>query len=116
MRSAAYLVLTLMAFSLMSCGTASSSEYTTGEMIRVSGIVQVLYAGTRSETVILTDDVTGEVFALVGDLAYDIIPDYGLITIVTGRLTDDGYSVREDLRKIYITDYSFVGPEEPEEY
>jgi len=106
----------LLFLSVLSCGTSSSYTGDTGESIRVTGITQVLYAGTRSETVILTDDVTGEVFALVGDMASEIIPDYGLVTIVTGRLTLEGYSVREDLRMIGVTDYSFIGPEEPEDY
>ncbi len=101
---------------LLSCGTQTSSDTETGDTVRVVGIVQVLYAGTRSETVILTEDSTGEVYALVGDLAYDLIPDYGMTTSVLGRWTDEGYSVREDLLKIHVLDYSFVGPDEPEDY
>ena len=97
--------------AVVACGTTTTGEQPPEDSIRIQGIVEVLHAGTRSETVILTDDVSGEVFALVGELAYDIIPDYGMTTAVNGRLTDEGYSVREDLRKVYVTDYSFVDQE-----
>lgn len=100
----------------LSCGTDTSTGGEAGDSVRVVGIVQVLYAGTRSETVILTEDSTGDVFALVGDLAYDLIPDYGMTTSVLGRFTEEGYSVRDDLRKIHVLDYAFVGPDEPEDY
>lgn len=100
----------------VSCGTQTSVVSEQEGTVRVVGIVEVLHAGTRSETVIITDDSTGEVFALVGELAYDIIPDYGMTTSVLGRYTEEGYSVREDLRKIYVSDYSFLGPDEPEDY
>lgn len=105
----------MLILGLFACGT-TTAEQDTGDLIRVEGIVDVLHAGTRSETVILTDDATGEVFALVGELAFDIIPDYGMTTSVLGRLTEEGYSVRENLRKICVTDYSFVGPEESGDY
>jgi len=110
------IVPALLLLSLLSCGTATVEQNTEGNIVRVQGIVDVLHAGTRSETVILTDDATGEVFALVGELAFDIIPDYGMITSVLGKFTDEGYSVREDLRKIYVSDYSFLGLEESSEY
>lgn len=96
----------LLAF--LACGPSTAGEQSTGDIIRVEGIVQVLHAGTRSETVILTDDASGEVFALVGELAFDLVPQYGMTTAVNGRLTDEGYSVREDLRKICVTDYSIT--------
>jgi len=109
-------VLAAAGIFVISCATETSSEAEPGETVRVVGIVQVLHAGTRSETVILTEDSTGEVFALMGELAYDLIPVYGMTTSVLGRFTEEGYSVREDLRKIHVLDYSFLGPDEPEDY
>jgi len=112
MFSGALLLITLC---FAGCGTTgASSRYE--DLVRVTGITEVLHAGTRSETVIITDDSTGEVFALVGELALDIVLEYGQQTSVTGRITQEGFSVREDLRKLNVTDYSIVGVEEPGNY
>ena len=116
MKSTAFAGGILLMLLAVSCGTETSSQTEPEGVVRVVGIVDVLHAGTRSETVILTNDATGEVFALVGELAYDIIPDYGMTTSVLGRFTDEGYSVREDLRKINVIDYAFIGPDEPDGY
>jgi len=112
--AAAGFVLALMLTA--ACGTETSSGSGHDETVRITGIVEVLHAGTRSETVIITEDATGDVYALVGDLAYDLIPDYGMTTAVLGRFTEEGYSVREDLRKVHVTDFSFVGQDEPDDY
>ncbi len=108
-----FIAAAVLSLSLFSCGTSSSRR---DDTVRITGIVEVLHAGTRSETVIITEDSTGEVFALVGELAYDMIPDYGMTTAVTGRLTEEGYSVREDLRKIHVIDYSFLSLDEGEDF
>ena len=107
-------VLFMMALSLTGCGTTTSSEEP--DTMRLTGIVDVLHAGTRSETVILTDEESGEVFALVGERAFDIVPEYGQLTAVIGRLTEEGYSVRDDLQKVHVIDYSIIGVEEMEDY
>ena len=104
-----------LVLGLAGCGNTVVVE-DPADSIRVTGIVDVLHAGTRSETVILTDEATGEVFALVGDRAFDIVPEYGQMTAVLGRLTEEGYSVREDLRKVHVIDYSIIGVEEMEDY
>ncbi|MCK5784938.1 MAG: hypothetical protein KAH54_00110 [Candidatus Sabulitectum sp.] len=104
-----------LALSSAGCGASDSFEEP-ADTVRVTGIVDVLHAGTRSETVIITNDASGEVFALVGEKAFDIVPEYGQLTAVLGRLTEEGYSVREELRKIYVIDYSIIGPEDPDEY
>lgn len=98
------------------CGTGTSTTSGSEDTVRITGIVEVLHAGTRSETVILTENSTGKVYALVGDLAYDLVPDYGMNTSVLGRITEEGYSVREDLEKVFVIDYSFVDIDEPEDY
>ncbi len=108
-------VLFMMALSLTGCGTTTSSEEPDDTM-RLTGIVDVLHAGTRSETVVLTDEASGEVFALVGERAFDIVPEYGQLTAVIGRLTEEGYSVREDLQKVHVIDYSIIGVEEMDDY
>lgn len=107
----------LLATSFASCGTTEASQGSQDtDDIRVTGIVDVLHAGTRSETVIITDEASGEVFALVGEKAYDIVPEYGQLTAVIGKLTEEGYSVREDLRKICVVDYSIISVEDLDDY
>ncbi len=106
-------ILTLL--GVAGCGT-TSSQLESVDTLRISGIVDVLHAGTRSETVILTDEASGEVYALVGEKAFDIVPEYGQLTAVIGRLTEEGYSVREELQKIYVTDYSIISVEDLDDY
>jgi ABC-type glycerol-3-phosphate transport system substrate-binding protein len=92
------------------CGTESASpDHTT---VVLTGVTQVLLAGTRSETVVLEVTETGEYFALVGDLARELVPLYGSEVAVTGVYTDEGWSVREELRKVLVLDYTVLG--EPE--
>ena len=106
-----------IALSFAACGTTDTSQGSPDtDTIRVTGIVEVLYAGTRSETVIISDSSTGEVFALVGENAYEIIADYAREVSVLGRLTDEGYSAREDLRKLYVLDYAVVYVEDVNNY
>lgn len=105
----------LLALCFAGCGTTSRSDEH-GDTIGVTGIVEVLHAGTRSETVIITDAVSGEVFALVGEIAFDIIPEISRQTAVIGRLTEEGYSVREDLRKLYVIDFSAIQEGDLEDY
>ena len=100
-----------LALGLAGCGNTVVMEEP-GDNIRVTGIVDVLHAGTRSETVILADEASGEVFALVGERAFDIVPEYGQMTAVIGKLTEEGYSVREDLQKIHVIDYSIISVED----
>ncbi|MCK5842643.1 MAG: hypothetical protein KAH31_10770 [Candidatus Sabulitectum sp.] len=113
--SAVSAVLLMMALSLTGCGTTTTSEEH-DDTVRLVGIVDVLHAGTRSETVIITDEESGDVFALVGEKAFDIVPEYGQLTAVIGRLTEEGYSVREELQKVHVIDYSIIGVEDLDDY
>ena len=97
------------------CGSSSSADEH-DDLIGVTGIVEVLHVGTRSESVIITDEESGEVFALVGELAFDIVPEISRQTAVIGRLTEEGYSVREDLRKIHVMDFSAIQEGDYEDY
>jgi len=99
--------LALALFVLSGCGTSSSSSSTSGT-IGVTGIVEILHPGTRSETFIITDSNSGETFALVGELVFDIVPEISRQTAVIGRITEEGYSVREDLRKLHVIDFSAI--------
>jgi hypothetical protein len=95
---------------LAGCGTESSSPG--HETIVLTGVTQVLFAGTRSETVVLAETATGDYYALVGDLARELVQVYGSEVAVTGVFTEEGWSVREELQKVLVLDYSVLG--EPE--
>ena len=100
-------LLALVIFVFSGCGTSSSSG-STPDTIGVTGIVEILYPGTRSETFIITDSNSGETFALVGELVFEIVPEVSRQTAIVGRITEEGYSVREDLRKLYVLDFSEI--------
>lgn len=73
-------------------------------LIVLEGGVQVLYPGSRSETVIITDAATGYPYALVGDRARRLIAEGAAVASVKGRLTREGWSVREDLPRVLVTE------------
>ena len=105
----------LVAFA--GCGTVDTQHLQQEtDIVSITGIVEVLAAGTRSESVIITDEASGEVFALVGEKAYDMVPEYGQLTAVRGRLTEEGYCVRMDLQKVYVIDYSIISVEDMDDY
>jgi hypothetical protein len=100
--------------AVLAAGCGTETSHAGGDTCTLTGVTQVLAAGTRSETVVLEVIDTGEYYALVGDLARELIPVYGTEVSVTGVLTDEGWSVREDLQKIMVIDYTILGePEAP---
>ena len=100
-------LLALLISVFSGCGSSNSSD-STADTIGVTGIVEILHPGTRSETFIITDSNSGETFALVGDMVCEIMPEVSRQTAVIGRITEEGYSVREDLRKLYVLDFSEI--------
>ncbi|GEM_PF-557666 len=103
--------------AIAGCGTTDTQQLQPEtDTVSITGIVEVLAAGTRSESVIITDEASGEVFALVGEKAFDIVPEYGQLTAVRGRLTEEGYCVRMDLQKVYVIDYSIISVEDMSDY
>ena len=117
-RKAAVLVGFSCVTAALSCGTAAVNLGTLADsdMVSLSGVMEVLHSGTRSETVIITDEATGEVFALVGDNAVLMTGSSGMYAVVLGRRTDEGYSVREDLPLVHVTDFSFPGTDTQADY
>jgi hypothetical protein len=110
MRSIPFLLA--LAAILSGCGTGTSQREE--QTVVLTGVTQVLQAGTRSETVVLEVTESGEFYALVGDLARELVAGYGTEVAVTGVPTEEGWSVREDLQKILVIDYSILGePEYP---
>ncbi len=73
-------------------------------LVVLSGGIEVLFPGSRSETVVLTDESTGHPYALVGDRAKRLIEEGVTGATVLGRLTREGWSVRQELPRIHVTE------------
>ncbi len=73
-------------------------------LVTVEGSLEVLLPGTRSETLLLVDERTGYRYALVGDRAARLVADGVTRAAVSGRLTREGWSVRQELPKIMVTE------------
>ncbi len=95
--------------TLMACG--HSQDLPEGYM-QLTGSTQVMAVGTRSETVVFEDFQTGNRYALVGDLAHELVPQYGMPVSVTVVPTDEGWSVDPDLQKMKLIDYVILTSEE----
>jgi len=73
-------------------------------LVTLEGRIEVLFPGTRSETVVLTDSLTGGAYALVGDRARRLIAGGATRAGVLGVLSHEGWSVREELPRIMVTE------------
>ncbi len=93
---------------LVLSGCAATVQDDSG-LVTLSGTIQVLAVGTRSETVILEEPVTGTVYALVGDEASVLRDDWGMSVTVVARPTEEGFSVRPDLPKLWVVDCTVGG-------
>jgi hypothetical protein len=91
------------------CGT---TQYVDEGYVQYTGSTQVMAAGTRSETVIFEDFETGERYALVGDLASELVPIYGLPVLITVIPTEEGWSIDPELPKLELIEYIMIGSED----
>ncbi|MBN2587134.1 MAG: hypothetical protein JXA64_09570 [Candidatus Fermentibacteraceae bacterium] len=82
------------------------------DYFQLTGSTQVMAVGTRSETVVFEDFQTGERYALVGDLARELVPQYGLPVSVTVIPTEEGWSIDPELQKMELLDYTILTTEE----
>ena len=94
---------------MMACG--HSQNLPEGYM-QLTGSTQVMAVGTRSETVVFEDFQTGDRYALVGDLAHELVSQYGMPVTVTVVPTDEGWSVDPDLQKMKLIDYVILTTDE----
>ena len=94
---------------LAACGPSQSTQQ---DYLLMTGSTQVMAVGTRSETVVFEDFQTGERFALVGELARELVPQYGLPVSVTVIPTEEGWSMDPDLQKLKLIDYTILTTEE----
>ncbi len=104
-----------------SCSTSSSAPPDPATArdgaVTLSGTVEVLAPGSRSETIILQVDATGEVVALVGEGASALRGMPGVTVTVTGLFTEAGWSVDPDIRKLEVTDVTAgEGPESSDRF
>ena len=94
---------------IAACGTTQRIQ---DDYLQYTGSTQVMAAGTRSETVIFEDFETGERFALVGELASELVPQYGLPVVITVVSTEYGWSVDPNLQKLELIEYVILDSEE----
>lgn len=73
-------------------------------LLELEGDLEVLFPGSRSETIILTSTATQDRYALVGDLARRLAAEGASRAMVLGYLTREGWSVREDLPRVMVTE------------
>lgn len=92
------------------CPCCSSRETAGGEgLVRLTGVVQTLAAGTLSETIIL-ETPGGVYYALVGDVPAELRESWGAVVSVTGRpVTLEGWPVRPELPRIWVIDCVIEG-------
>jgi len=100
--------LTIIIVLIAACGT---TQHVQDGSLQYTGSTQVMAVGTRSETVVFEDFETGERFALVGDLARELIPQYGLPVVITVIPTEEGWSMDPDLQKFELIEYVMIGSE-----
>ena len=97
--------------------TSCSQQQTISEQenkIEITGIIQVLSEGTRSETVIIEDSASGITYALVGENAIELASAYGLQVIVLGEPTEVGWTIETDLPKLTVISFTIIEEESEE--
>jgi len=97
---------------LFFCSCSTTIERPGDDLVRVTGLIEVLLAGTRSETVILEDPETGDVYALVGEVASELTGSYGCEAAIAGKPTEEGWSVRDELPRIRVVEYTILSSPE----
>jgi hypothetical protein len=103
-----YLFAAIIVFAA-TCGT---TQHVSEEYLHYTGSTQIMAVGTRSETVVFEDFETGERYALVGELAQELVTQYGLPVAITAVPTEEGWSVDPDLKKLRLIDYVMIESEE----
>ncbi|MBN1434880.1 hypothetical protein JW921_08980 [Candidatus Fermentibacterales bacterium] len=108
-----YAVVALMAAG---CG---QQVYRSGEgVVEVTGVIQVVGSGSGNEGVVLEEELSGEIYGLVGDPADELIDKYGQRFLVRGTVVaaDDARSAwfpMPGLHLIEVSDYALLGAPEP---
>ena len=100
--------ITIIIILIAACGTTQQIQ---NDLLQYTGSTQVMAVGTRSETVVFEDFQTGERFALVGDLARELVPQYGLPVVITVIPTEEGWSLDPELQKLELIEYVMIGSE-----
>jgi len=104
---------------LAACGTTTVPEQEFEGVLEYTGIVQVLAQGTRSETVVLEENDTGQWYSLVGDMARELVRKAGMTITVTALPTEEGWTIRPEFPRLEVVEYvevSIVGDGMDREY
>lgn len=92
---------------LLSCSNSTSIP---DNVLILTGTIEVLAPGTKSETVVL-EAYEGDRYALVGDVAKELVKEAGVTVTVTAVPTDKGWSVRPDYQKLLVIEYLIIEQE-----
>lgn len=104
--------VTIPALIILLMSACGPSQTVQEDYMQLTGSTQVMAVGTRSETVVFEDFETGQRYALVGDLARELVPQYGLPVTVTVVPTEEGWSMDPELQKLELIDYSMLTSDE----
>ena len=104
---------------LAACGTTTVPEQDFEGAAEYTGIVQVLAQGTRSETVVLEENDTGQWYSLVGDMARELVRMAGMTITITALPSEEGRTIRSEFPRLQVVAYvevSGVGGGSDREY
>ena len=102
----------LFAAIIIFAATCGTTQHVSEEYLHYTGSTQVMAEGTRSETVIFENFETGERYALVGELARELVSQSGLPVAITAVPTEEGWSMDPDLQKLRLIEYVIIETEE----
>ncbi len=91
---------------VLSCGNSTSIP---DDTLVLTGIIEVLFPGTKSETIVLESDI--DRYALIGDLARELLKETGVTVTVTAVPTDKGWSVKPEYLKLLVLEYAIIEQE-----
>lgn len=103
-------IMLMTILALLSCGNSTSIP---DDVLILTGTIEVLCPGTKSETVVL-EDYDGDRYALVGDVARELVKEAGVTITITAVPTDKGWSVKPEYPKLLVLEYLILEQEYPD--
>ncbi|NLP06568.1 hypothetical protein GX411_11560 [Candidatus Fermentibacteria bacterium] len=101
----------LLCTALPVFGPACSGRDAASEegLVHLTGAIQVIAAGTLSETIVL-ETPGGAYYVLTGDVPAELREGWGVVVSVTGRpVSLEGWPVRPELPRIWVVDCVIEG-------
>lgn len=97
-------ILLFTTLSLAGSGCSGRDAAPEEELVHLTGAIQVIAAGTLSETIVL-ETPGGGYYVLTGDVPPELRENWGVVVSVTGRpVSLEGWPVRPELPRIWVVD------------